>query len=70
MWGPQVLPQVVSGGAGVLPRLRHKDRANVVLMDGHAEAFGESTFTVEGIKAGEPDLFEFKIEEFADFWFK
>jgi prepilin-type processing-associated H-X9-DG protein len=69
MWGPQVLPSVVSGGPGPLPRLRHKDRANVALMDGHAEAFGPSTFSVDGIKAGEPDIFEFKIEEFASFWF-
>jgi hypothetical protein len=38
-------------------------------MDGHAEAFGPSTFSVDGIKAGEPDIFEFKIEEFASFWF-
>ncbi len=57
------LQEVVKDSAGTYPRFRHKERVNIVLMDGHAESFGKTTFTVEGIKAGEPDLFEFKLDE-------
>ena len=69
MWGPHVLPQVVENGPGTFPRLRHTGRVNIALMDGHAESFGDTTFTVDGIKAGEPDLFEFKEDQFASFYF-
>lgn len=55
--------------AGAAIRRRHKEKANVALMDGHAESFGKETFTVEGIKAGEPDLFEFKIDPLSAYFF-
>ena len=58
-----ILQQVVNDSTGTFPRFRHKEKVNVALMDGHAESFGKETFTVEGIKAGEPDLFEFKLDE-------
>ena len=70
MWGPHILKNVAENDLGPYPRLRHKDKANVVLMDGHAESFGKPTFSIDGIKGGEPDLFEFKMDPFADYYFK
>ncbi len=69
MDGAWVLQQVVSDGPGTFPRLRHKEKCNVMLADGHAEAFGATTFSIEGIKAGEPDLFEFRIDPLSEFFF-
>ncbi len=69
MDGVWLFPEIIDGGPGTKPRLRHKDRCNVMLMDGHAEGFGEATFTIDGIKAGEPDLFEFKIDPLSEYFF-
>jgi prepilin-type N-terminal cleavage/methylation domain-containing protein/prepilin-type processing-associated H-X9-DG protein len=69
MDGAWLLEQVGADGLGTLPRLRHKEKANVMLMDGHSEAFGKETFSIDGIKVGEPDLFEFKIDPINNFTF-
>ncbi|MEZ6192035.1 MAG: type II secretion system protein [Phycisphaerales bacterium] len=66
---PGNFTEVVNNSAGTYPRLRHKEKCNIMLMDGHAEAFGKTTFSVEGIKAGEPDLFEFKLDKNNDTYF-
>ncbi len=63
------LQAVVNNSLGTYPRLRHKEKCNVMLMDGHAESFGESTFSIDGIKAGEPDLFEFKLDPINAYYF-
>jgi len=69
-WGAHQLRNVGTNNPGTLPRLRHNGACHAALMDGHAEPFTKITFSIEGIKSGEPDLWEFQIDPISKFFFE
>ena len=61
------LQNVLNDGPGATLRMRHKERVNMAMMDGHAESVGKEPFEEGALDAGEPDFFEFKLDPLSSF---